>query len=100
MVFFILNRPLNNSNNEPMPLQQVEMYKYLGVRTYNSMTKTGVEKQKLCVKTAQKYKGSCIHTSRMGPDLVDVIQCTWLNVAIPAILHGCEFIPFCNTRTL
>ena len=32
--------------------------------------------------------------SKMGPDIVDVIEVTWLNVAIPAILHGCEMIPF------
>ena len=34
----------------------------------------------------------------MGPDIVDVVLCTWLNVAIPAILNGCDFIPFCETR--
>ena len=83
---------------EVKSLQQVSLYKYLGVWTYNSMYRTGIEKQKQCVKTAQKYKGSCIHVSRMGPDIVEVIQCTWLNVAVPAILNGCDFIPFCDTR--
>jgi hypothetical protein len=34
----------------------------------------------------------------MGPDIVDVVLCTWSNVAIPAILAGCEMIPFCETR--
>ena len=34
----------------------------------------------------------------MGPDVVDVVLCTWSNVAIPAILTGCEMIPFCETR--
>ena len=80
------------------PLKQVSLYKYLGVWTYKSMYKTCVAKQKQCVQTALKYKGSCIYVSRMGPDTVDVIHCTWLNVAIPAILHGCEVIPFCETR--
>ena len=81
-----------------MSLKQVSLYKYLGIWTYDSMYKTGVEKQKLCVKTANKYKGSCLYVSRMGPDIVDVVQCTWLNVAVPAILNGCEMIPFCDTR--
>ena len=91
---------VDNYANTEQSLKQVSMYKYLGVSTYSSMHKTGVEKQKLCVKTAQKYKGCCIHVSRMGPDMVDVVQCTWLNVAIPAILAGCEVIPFCDTRIL
>ena len=79
-------------------LEQVELYKYLGTWTYNTMYRTIVEKQKLCVQTAHKYKSSCIHVSRMGPDVVDVVLCTWANVAIPAILTGCEMIPFCETR--
>ena len=36
----------------------------------------------------------------MGPDVVDVVLCTWSNVAIPAILAGCEMIPFCETRII
>ena len=34
----------------------------------------------------------------MGPDVVDVVLCTWLNFAIPAILTGCDMIPFCESR--
>ena len=89
---------LDSSSNVEMSLKQVSLYKYLGTWTYNSMFRTGVEKQKLCVKTAFKYKGCCIYVSRMGPDIVDVVQCTWLNVAIPAILTGCDMIPFCDAR--
>ena len=89
---------LNSSSSVVMSLEQVELYKYLGTWTYNSMYKTGVEKQKLCVNVAHKYKSSCIHVSKLGPDIVDVVLCTWSNVAIPAILTGCEMIPFCETR--
>ena len=89
---------VDNTTKEEKSLEQVSLYKYLGIWTYNSVFKTGVEKQKACAKTALKYKGSCINVSRMGPDIVDVIQCTWLNVAVPAILNGCEFLPFCDTR--
>ena len=81
-----------------LTLDQVELYKYLGTWTYSTIYRTVVEKQRLCVKTAQKYKSSCIFVSRMGPDIVDVALCTWSNVAIPAILSGCEMIPFCETR--
>ena len=81
-----------------LTLDQVERYNYLGTWTYGGMYRTSVEKQKLCVKTAHKYKSTCIHVSRMGPDVVDVALCTWSNIAIPAILTGCEMIPFCETR--
>ena len=66
----------DGSDNVEMTLQQVSLYKYLGTWTYNFMFKTGVEKQKLCVKTVEKYKGSCIYVSRIGPDVVDVVLCT------------------------
>ena len=89
---------INSSSCVVMSLEQVELYKYLGTWTYNSMYKTGVEKQKLCVKVAHKYKSSCIHVSKLGPDVVDVVLCTWSNVAIPAILTGCEMIPFSETH--
>ena len=88
----------DDCDNLVLSLEQVALYKYLGTWTYNSMYKTSVEKQKHAVKTAHKYKSSCIHVSRMGPDVVDVVLCTWSNVAIPAILAGCEMIPFCETR--
>ena len=81
-----------------LTLEQVELYKYLGTWTYGTIYRTVIEKQRLCVKTAYKYKSSCIHVSRMGPDALDVAMCTWSNVAIPAILAGCEMIPFCETR--
>ena len=81
-----------------LTLEQVALYKYLGTWTYGTMYRTSVEKQRHCVMTAQKYKSMCIHVSRMGPDVVDVTLCTWSNVAIPAILTGCEMIPFCETR--
>ena len=78
------------TGNVVLSLEQVELYKYLGTWTYNTMYRTSVEKQKHCVKTAYKYKSSCIHVSRMGPDVVNVVQCTWSNVVVPAILSGMD----------
>ena len=36
--------------------------------------------------------------SKTGPDIVDMIVATWCNIAIPAILSGCEMIPFSETN--
>ena len=88
----------DHDGNVVLSLEQVELYKYLGTWSYNTMYKTSVEKQKLCVKTAHKYKSACIHVSRMGPDVVDVVMCNWSNVAIPSILTGCEMIIFCESK--
>ena len=77
-----------------LTLKQVAMYKYLGTWTFGSMKHTTTYRQDQCVKTARKYKGCCIYVSKDGPDVVDVILCTWSNVAIPSILFGCEMLPF------
>ena len=87
-------------NNVEMTLKQVSQYKYLGTWTFGSLYRTIVEKQKNCVRIATKYKNCCIFVSKMGPDVVDVVLCTWCNVAIPAILSGCETIPFSETQIL
>ena len=54
----------------------------------------------MSISTAKKYKASCIYVSREGPDTVDVVLCTWKNVAIPAILYGCEMMPFSESTIL
>ena len=77
-----------------LSLKQVIQYKYLGSPTLGSMHRNGVEKQKSCVAKAHRYKGSCIHISKDGPDVVDVVLATWCNIVVPAILHGCEAVPF------
>ena len=85
------------NSGEYLTLEKVSMYKYLGVWTYSTMFKTCSEKQKACIRTAYNYKNACIYVSKQGPDIVDVIHCTWLNIAIPAILTGCETIIFSDT---
>ena len=77
-----------------LTLKQVAMYKYLGTWTFGSMRRTSTYRQDQCVKTARKYKECCIYVSKDGSDVVDVILCTWSNVAIPSILFGCEMLPF------
>ena len=89
-----------NESDSQLILSQVSAYKYLGIMSYDSMFKTCSEKQKTCIQTAYNYKNSCIHVSKMGPDIVDIIQCTWLNIAIPAILSGCESIIFSESTIM
>ena len=83
-----------------LSLKQVIKYKYLGNQTYGSVHLSCKEKQKSCVSKAHKYKGGCIHISTDGPDVVAMILAAWCNVAIPAILHGCEMIPFTEETIL
>ena len=61
------------------------------------MFKTAVEKQRLCVKTANKYRGACKLVSSNGPDLCDVVRATWCDIAINSLLAGCEMVPFTET---
>ena len=61
------------------------------------MSTTGSKKQKKCVSTANRYKYACHYIGKTGPDVVDVTLSTWKNIAIPAILSGCEVIPFTET---
>ena len=88
---------LDREGEVVLSLKQVLEYRYLGTKVFSSMAKTAVEKVKNCVAKAHRYKGSCIHISKEGPDLVDMMMATWCNVAIPSILFGCEMIPFSET---
>ena len=88
---------LDDSGDIVLSLKQVMQYKYLGTDIFASMSKTAREKLKLCVAKAKQHKGSCIHISRDGPDVVDMVLATWNNIAIPSILFGCEMIPFTDT---
>ena len=90
----------DNDSDSRLTLSQVSVYKYLGIMSYDSMFKTCSEKQKSCIKTAYNYKNSCIYVSKLGPDTVDIIHCTWLNIAIPAILSGCESVPFTESTIM
>ena len=84
----------DEDDNTVLSLKQVLEYTYLGTPTFGTMYKTSVAKQKQCIITANKYKGSCIYVSKLGPDIVDVALCTWANIAIPAVLYGCEMVLF------
>ena len=89
---------INTEGETVLSLSQVLEYKYLGCTMTSSILKTTATKVDQCIAKAHKYKGACIHISRDGPDVVDMVQAMWCNVAIPAILNGCEMIPFPESK--
>ena len=84
--------------NEIMSLERVSMYKYLGIETFSSMYRTGVDKQKKCIATAKRYKGACANIAYRGPDVSILASTLWSSVAMRAILFGCDCIPFSKTN--
>ena len=85
---------IGGEGEEVLSLKAVLSYKYLGTETTLLMSSTGSKRQKKCIRTAQRYRYACHYVGKTGPDVMDVVLATWSNIAIPAILSGCEVIPF------
>ena len=83
---------------EILSLERVSMYKYLGIETFSSMYRTGVDKQKKCILTARRYKGACANISFRGPDVSILAPVLRSSVAIKSILFGCDCIPFSKSN--
>ena len=77
--------------------EKVLQFKYLGVQNSLSPSKGAEAMKKRAVATARRYKAACVRVARDGPDVVDVAMATWLNIGMPAILFGCESVPFSDT---
>lgn len=88
---------IDQYGEDVLTLERVVMYKYLGLETYNSMHKTGSEKQKKAILSARRFKGACINISHRGPDTTLLAATLWTSVALPSITFGCESIPFSDT---
>ena len=73
-------------------LEKVIEYKYLGLETHRSISKTTTAKQKKMISAARRYRGACRYLSRKGPDTVDLARCVWKNVAMTAITFGVESV--------
>ena len=80
-----------------LTLRQVLHYKYLGLESHLSPAMTCRAKNAKCIQTANKYKFACLHIGKRGPDVVDATLATWVNIAVPSILFGCESIIFTQT---
>ena len=89
---------VNDHGETMLSLKSVLEYKYLGVKMYGSMFKTGRVKQEQSVTTARRYKGACLKMSREGPDSVLLARTCWKNIGIPSILWGADFIPFSECK--
>ena len=91
---------LDDGGDVALTLRQVLQYKYLGLESYISIVQTCRKKQQKCIKTAHKYKFACLHIGRRGPDIVDATLATWMNIAMPSILFGCESVLFTESTIL
>ena len=66
----------------------------MGTETTLHMGSTASKRQQKSITTAKRYKFACYYLAKNGPDVVDMAIATWSNIAIPAMLTGCEIIPF------
>ena len=89
---------INGQGEVILSLKTVLEYKYLGIKMYGSMSKTGQVKQEQAVTTARRFKGACLKMSREGPDTVLLARTCWVNIAIPSVLWGADFIPFSESK--
>merc|ERR1712105_189462 len=90
---------LNDMGQVIMCLDSVLKYKYLGIQTWGSMFKTGIEKMKQSIQAANRYRAACLKVSHDGPDSAQLALSCRSAMGIPAILFGTESICF-NKSTI
>ena len=83
------------SGNEVIgTLDKVLQFKYLGVETKLSPSKAALVMMERAKTLASSYMKACVGIAYDGPDIVDLALALWMNIAMPAVLYGCEVIPF------
>ena len=75
-------------------LEKVLEFKYLGIETRLSPSKSSAAMMKRAQELANQYRGACLRIAYDGPDVVDLALALWLNIAMPSLLFGCEVVPF------
>ena len=75
-------------------LEKVLQFKYLGVETCLSPSKSAAAMMKRASTLASSYRGTCISLAYDGPDIVDLALSIWSNIAIPSLLFGTECVKF------
>ena len=83
----------NPSNSSPLTLDQVVVFKYLGVPLSSSpysLFSSFNEQVKL---RSQTYLSRVLALVRSGPDRSDLAYSLWNQVALPSILYGAEVLP-------
>ena len=91
---------LDGDGEVELSLRKVLEYKYLGLETTSSIVRTCRMKQKKCLNTATKYKFACLHLGKQFDDAVEATIVTWVNIAIPSMLFGCESILFSEANIM
>ena len=75
-------------------LEKVLQFKYLGVETCLSPTKSASARMRKASSLASRFRGTCISLAYDGPDVVDLALSLWCNIATPSLLAGNEFTRF------
>ena len=78
---------------DPISLQQVACFKYLGVTVSSSSYRFFSAHNERVKAKARQYLQSVLSLVRTGPDRVDLAFTLWSSCALPAILYGCEVVP-------
>lgn len=83
----------NIDNDDTLSLDQVLAFKYLGI-TVSSKPYGLFKAHNENVKAkAKQYLYRVLSLVKTGPDRSDLAFTLWRNVALPAILYGCEVVP-------
>ena len=78
---------------EPLTLEQVEEYRYLGVTQKLTLRRTTNEKTRQMLEKTMTYVNLILRLRATTADKVATYLAIWQNVALPSILYGCEALP-------
>lgn len=73
-------------------IESVKFWRYLGVDVYPSLAAIRKGKSDKISSMAASYAKSILRMSKTVADRVDVVVALWKNVALPALLYGCEVL--------
>ena len=95
-------------DNEPLNLELVLAFKYLGITISNSPYTLFKAHNNNVIKKANAYMNSIMSLVRSGPDRSELAYTIWRTCGIPSVLYGSEIVPLtkgtidevekCNTR--
>jgi hypothetical protein len=83
----------SSSNLDPILLEQVLSFKYLGIPVNCSPFSFFKNFNQQVKKKAQNYLSSVLSLVRSGPDRSELAFTLWTRCALPSILYGSEIIP-------
>ena len=81
-------------DEDPLTLDQVIAFKYLGVTVSSKSRGLFKAHNENAKAKARQYLYRVLSLVKSGPDRSDLAFALWRNCALPAILYGCEVVPF------